>query len=150
MQPPVFIRNDVDDSAPPTSFVFVEENVFCAGAVRPDPEARSGCSCRPDNGRSVGCELRSCNCLEDVACKADGSPVGFPYHAVGNRKSCLRNIYLDERYAIYECNELCPCPPHCKNKVVQHGRQVPLEIFKTRSRGWGELLTDVHCSVLSC
>lgn len=136
----MYIRNDINDSEPPTNFKFIEESVFCVGTIPPDPEARYGCTCRAENGRSVGCEYRSCSCLEDVAQNADGTPIGFPYHAVGGKRGCLRNVYLDKREHIYECNPLCSCPPHCKNKVVQHGRQIPLEIFKTQHRGWGELL----------
>ena len=139
MYPPVWIRNDIDECEPPTNFEFIEANLFCSGTAPLDPGARTGCSCRPENGRSVGCEYKSCTCLEDTTRREDGSSVGFPYHAVGNKKSCLRRIYLDERWPIYECNELCSCPSFCKNKVVQNSRQVPLEIFKTPDRGWGKL-----------
>ena len=135
--PPVTISNDVDDSGPPPDFEFIENNVFGEGTVRPDPDARSGCTCRPENGRSIGCEYRYCSCLEDVTENEDGKPVGFPYHAVGEKKGCLRNLYLEQRYAIYECNELCTCPPNCRTKLVQKRRQIPMEIFKTIDRGWG-------------
>lgn len=40
--------------------------------------------------------------------------------------------------AIFECNQACQCDPtECLNRVVQKGRQVPLEIFKTKKKGWG-------------
>jgi len=39
---------------------------------------------------------------------------------------------------VYECNDRCGCGPGYKNRNVQHGRKVPLEIFKTSDkRGFG-------------
>ncbi|RPA97494.1 SET domain-containing protein [Choiromyces venosus 120613-1] len=38
---------------------------------------------------------------------------------------------------ITECNEFCPCPSTCPNKVVGRGRTVKLQIFMTTNRGWG-------------
>ncbi|KAF4307235.1 set domain-containing protein [Botryosphaeria dothidea] len=72
-----------------------------------------------------------------------GLPKKFPYYSSGPRTSaekagCLVSFYLDRRYPIYECNENCMCGPGCKTRVVQKGRQVRLEIFKTSNgRGWG-------------
>ena len=105
--------------------------------VPPDPEARVGCGCRADTRRQVGCEYLKCECLEDAAYGEDGKPVGFPYGGTGDRKDLLRNLYLDEGHAIYECNELCTCGSFCKLRLVQRGRSLPLEIFKTGNRGWG-------------
>ena len=34
-------------------------------------------------------------------------------------------------------NSKCTCSPACPNRVVQHGRQLPLELFKTACKGWG-------------
>ena len=36
-----------------------------------------------------------------------------------------------------ECNKYCTCGPNCRNRVVQKGRKVVLEIFKTDDKGWG-------------
>ncbi|EKG19360.1 hypothetical protein MPH_03223 [Macrophomina phaseolina MS6] len=72
-----------------------------------------------------------------------GLPKKFPYYSSGPRTSaeksgCLVPFYLHRRYPIYECNENCNCGPGCKTRVVQKGRQVRLEIFKTTDgRGWG-------------
>ena len=41
---------------------------------------------------------------------------------------------------VYECNRHCDCGPGCKTRVVQKGRKVPLQIFKTENRGFGEEL----------
>lgn len=44
---------------------------------------------------------------------------------------------LQNRWNIFECNHRCDCSDNCKNRVVQWGRKVALDIFKTRERGWG-------------
>ena len=136
--PSVTLVNNIDGLSPPVDFEFINDYVLGFGVERLGKEFQSGCDCRKDNGRHIGCEHRSCQCLEETARNSNGRSVGFPYYAVPERWGCLREIYLDTRYAIYECNELCNCPPNCKNKVVQHGRNVPLEIFKTETRGWGK------------
>ncbi|MCL7038803.1 hypothetical protein MKW94_019988 [Papaver nudicaule] len=44
---------------------------------------------------------------------------------------------LEQKTVVYECGPLCKCPPSCYNRVSQHGIKFQLEIFKTKSRGWG-------------
>ena len=97
----------------------------------------SGCDCRKDNGRNIGCEYLSCECLDDSALNSEGKRV-FPYSASKFDFGCLRAFYLENRHHIYECNSLCNCESNCKNRVVQHGRTVSLQIFKTINRGWGK------------
>jgi [histone H3]-lysine9 N-trimethyltransferase SUV39H len=49
----------------------------------------------------------------------------------------LVSSYLNSRHPIYECNPRCACGAGCKTREVQRGRRVRLDIFKTKSRGWG-------------
>ncbi|CAM0945001.1 unnamed protein product [Alopecurus aequalis] len=44
---------------------------------------------------------------------------------------------LGEKPLIYECGSSCKCPPTCHNRVSQHGIKFRLQIFKTKSMGWG-------------
>ena len=44
---------------------------------------------------------------------------------------------VDAKPLVCECGPSCKCPPSCYNKVSQHGMKIQLEIFKTKSRGWG-------------
>ena len=129
--------NTVDDTSPPLEFRFVRNNILGAGVQRTTDEFMSGCNCRKDNGRNIGCEYTSCECLEDSQETHDGRKV-FPYAAGDKTKGCLRKFYLSGGYHIYECNQRCNCLMNCKNRVVQHGRKVPLQIFKTPNRGWGK------------
>lgn len=117
-------------------------------------------SCRPDMGQQIGCEYtRICECLElapvdesrlteeqreqyEEAIRLDKSkmslPKKFPYMGLKSRSpGCLIPFYLDRRNEIYECNPQCACGPGCKTRIVQRGRQVPLQIFHTGDRGWG-------------
>lgn len=130
--------NEIDDSSPPVSFVFVNSSVIGDGVETVDEGFMSGCNCRVENGRNCGCEYRTCSCLQHSATDGKGDH-HFPYSASNLFRGCLRPFYLNSRHHIYECNKNCNCRDNCKNKVVQHGRQVPLEIFKTENRGWGKL-----------
>lgn len=38
---------------------------------------------------------------------------------------------------VFECNALCPCPGRCRNRVVQRGLQLRLQVFRTADKGWG-------------
>ncbi|KAL7167075.1 hypothetical protein ACSBR2_037696 [Camellia fascicularis] len=70
-------------------------------------------------------------------------------------------LYTVERYMhdvgplakplVYECGTSCKCPPSCYNKVSQHGMKIQLEIFKTKSRGWGvRSLTSIPSGSFIC
>ena len=136
-RPIVSLRNDIDRETP-MSFKFINQNVIGEGVKKVEDAAMSGCTCKPENGRHVGCEYTYCECLEQAAERADGKK-RFPYYCTGSRTGCLQDFYLNSRNHIFECNDLCNCPPHCKNKVVKRGRTIKLEIFKTPDRGWGKL-----------
>uniref|UniRef100_A0A8C5LXN6 Histone-lysine N-methyltransferase SETDB2 n=1 Tax=Leptobrachium leishanense TaxID=445787 RepID=A0A8C5LXN6_9ANUR len=53
---------------------------------------------------------------------------------------------------LYECNITCKCDPKmCQNRVVQHGIQVRLQVFKTKSKGWGvRCLDDIDSGTFVC
>ncbi|KAL3848867.1 hypothetical protein ACJIZ3_010749 [Penstemon smallii] len=48
-----------------------------------------------------------------------------------------RGAIVRAKLLVHECGPLCKCPPTCMNRVSQRGPQCQLEIFKTKSRGWG-------------
>jgi len=135
--PPVTLCNKINDETPSTNFKFINEFKMGPGTKRLDPEFRTGCTCRQENGRSVGCEYLSCECLEESARNENGKLLGFPYYGTGKKMGCMREMFLNSRYALFECNALCSCRDNCRGRVVQKGRTVRLEIFKTKDRGWG-------------
>lgn len=162
----VSLNNIYDASTPSLRFRYIPDYVLREGVFRADPATQEGCQeCSPHMGRDIGCEYtKKCSCLEYAAvdvsrmdaqmakeyetAKATGGnlmgfPKKFPYYAEGTkiqRAGCLVPFYLHSRRPIYECNDNCNCGPRCRNKNVQFGRTVELEIFKTGSgagRGWG-------------
>ncbi len=62
----------------------------------------------------------------------------FAYHSRGLKAGLLRGRILGSKQPIYECHAECGCSISCPNRVVERGRQVPLQIFRTDNRGWGE------------
>ena len=136
--PAVTLVNTVDDQSPPLGYRFIETCKLGAGVTKADDGFMAGCECKPNNGRNVGCESTKCECLREAERGPNGKP-HFPYYCSGPKDGCLRDFYLDSRNAIFECNKLCRCRDNCKNRNVQHGRKVKLEIFKTANRGWGTL-----------
>ncbi|ORY06661.1 hypothetical protein BCR34DRAFT_489947 [Clohesyomyces aquaticus] len=164
----IHLVNTVDSSTPSLRYRYIPEYVLREGVFRVSLEAQEGCDkCSPHMGRDIGCEYtKKCRCLEYAAvdvsrCDDDqmklhrrieetgegtteerlSLPKRFPYYAEGTKRAragCLVPFYLNSRHAIYECNDNCKCGPTCRNKNVQFGRVVELEIFKTASgRGWG-------------
>ncbi|KAI4189667.1 MAG: hypothetical protein L6R41_001327 [Letrouitia leprolyta] len=134
--PPVTVVNYIDATSPPTSFRFVNESVLGTDVSRAPDEVMIGCDCKEHYGPNPGCQYLKCECLDDSALNESGSRV-FPYSSAQRDKGCLRPFYLESRHHIYECNDNCNCNDDCKNRNVQFGRRVPLEIFKTTNRGWG-------------
>ncbi|KAM4795004.1 histone-lysine N-methyltransferase SETDB2-like [Rhinophrynus dorsalis] len=53
---------------------------------------------------------------------------------------------------LYECNVSCTCDRKlCQNRVVQHGIQVRLQVFKTKRKGWGvRCLDDIDKGTFVC
>ncbi|PSK55310.1 hypothetical protein B9Z65_2699 [Elsinoe australis] len=162
LHPPVSFRNDVDRETPSLAFKFITDYILRDGVTKRD-DLILGCEqCKPNMGANRGCGYtKKCDCLEFAAPDLDkldedqrreyqeqidagenpstlGLPKRFPYYNTGSRAGCLMDFYLSQRHVIYECNDNCRCGPKCKNRNVQHGRQVKLEIFKTNNnRGFG-------------
>ncbi|KAL8662201.1 MAG: hypothetical protein Q9168_008294 [Polycauliona sp. 1 TL-2023] len=134
--PKITVVNEIDDSSPSTDFRFVQGSVIQTDVEHVDEDFMAGCTCYKENGRHIGCEYLYCECLDDSQLNDDGKRV-FSYGAGKKDSRCLRNFYLESRNHIYECNKKCNCEANCKNRNVQHGRKVELEIFKTENRGWG-------------
>lgn len=136
---PIGIVNDVNDETLPADFEFIENSILCKGVTPAEEGFRTGCECRSDSR----CMLMSCDCLQDM--DFHGTNPGrrtlvYAYNPGGRNKDCLRFEILNSRDPIYECHEKCKCSLDCNNRVVERGRKVPLEIFRTSDgRGWGLL-----------
>lgn len=136
---PVTITNDFDNKELPKTFQFIQKSILSNGVEAAHIEFRSGCDCEND----IQCEYNGCSCLDEV--EAIGPRYGrnknkksHAYVSDGENRGNLRKEMLESRYPIYECHEHCSCSRRCKNRVVQQGRKIPLDIFRTPDgRGWG-------------
>ncbi|KAM3375490.1 hypothetical protein P3S68_014204 [Capsicum galapagoense] len=119
--------NTIDGEKPPP-FNYIKKMIY------PDWFQGSpfkGCDCV---GRCS--DSKKCSC----AVKNGGE---IPY----NRNGAI----VEAKSLVYECGPHCKCPPSCYNRVSQHGIKVPLEIFKTNSRGWGvRALTSIPSGTFIC
>ncbi|KAI8367857.1 hypothetical protein EDC96DRAFT_506313 [Choanephora cucurbitarum] len=110
LHPPVTIVNTVDSELP-TDFVYIDDLKHTSPVQPPDPDFLSGCICKS-------------TCRE--SCHD-----GMAYDKKGR-------LVIDQGTPIYECNQACECNKNiCGNRIVQKGRQVPLQVFKTPTKGWG-------------
>ncbi|XP_047964200.1 histone-lysine N-methyltransferase, H3 lysine-9 specific SUVH5-like [Salvia hispanica] len=108
-------RNGVDDDRPPP-FTYTTSVVYRHLDWISVPV---GCDCVNGCSNSV-----QCPCV-----KKNGGEI--PY----GEKGLLMEPWTNG--TVHECGPLCKCPPSCKNRVSQHGPSIQLEIFKTKSIGWG-------------
>lgn len=129
----------------PPNFRFTDSSLLGKGVEPTRREFRTGCLCEDE----AECQYNTCQCLQDVAeddeTSEDGDANGAPparrriyaYHTHGGRAGHLRSKILSSRLPIYECHPGCACSSECPNRVVERGRKIPLQIFRTEDRGWG-------------
>lgn len=127
----------------PPDFRFINSMVYGDGVEPAENNFRSGCDCDQD----WQCQYGGCQCLSDLldddeeAALADQSvPSGkkkYAYHLQGAKKGLMRSQMLETKLPLYECHDSCSCSSSCPNRVMEQGRKVPLQIFRTENRGWG-------------
>ncbi|KAK4134067.1 SET domain protein [Trichocladium antarcticum] len=142
---PITIVNDRPDSNEVLNpdFRFIDHSIIADGVPVAEDSFRTGCDCADDED----CMYSTCYCLDEMAPDSDedtddptnGRPrrKRFAYHSGGAKAGLLRGRVLDSREPIYECHDGCNCSLRCPNRVVERGRTVPLQIFRTENRGWG-------------
>lgn len=141
---PITVVNEVDSQIIPNSFRFIDSNALGQGVEPAEVSFRSGCACRHDSD----CQYTGCLCLadlEDDYYEDDGMDIDEPnvskkayaYHARGSKAGLLRSQFHNSKVPIYECHQGCACSIDCPNRVVERGRNIPLQIFRTADRGWG-------------
>ncbi|KAM0934229.1 putative [histone H3]-lysine(4) N-trimethyltransferase chromatin remodeling SET family [Dioscorea sansibarensis] len=111
---PINVVNTIDDDKHLMPFEYTQKMIYPSQRRLAAPE---GCDC------IQGCLFTSnCSC----ACKNGGE---IPFNHNG--------AIVQAKPLVYECGPSCKCPPSCPNRVSQHGIKFPLEVFKTKSMGWG-------------
>ena len=113
-------------------FEFINSYKLHEGVTGVEDSFNSGCDC------GKVCDPKRCSCLTQAE---DSDDLMIPYERAEARPDLmvLRQEFLTGRqsFMIYECTPLCGCTDKCWNRVVQHGRTMPLEIFHTGNRGFG-------------
>lgn len=116
--PHIRVINEIDEQGIPPHFTYINESFFGPGVPLPDPSFLYGCDCTDGCGKNA-----NCICFEN-------NNHSFPYD-----ESLRLNM---DHGGIYECNVMCKCGPNCKNRVVQKGRKVLLDLVRfSDGRGWG-------------
>lgn len=151
---PVSVVNALDRAVISPNFRFIDCMVLGEGVEPAEDSFRSGCSCERDGD----CQFMGCHCLADLgdleSSSADedeyqddnsganghgkGKKKVYAYHSHGAKKGLLRSKMLDSKEPLYECHAGCSCSKDCPNRVVERGRTIPLQIFRTPDRGWGK------------
>ncbi|KAI3452104.1 hypothetical protein Pfo_008769 [Paulownia fortunei] len=122
----------IEYSFPWESFTYVTKPLLDQSLVLESESSQLGCACAHSTCSSETCDhvYLFDNDYEDAKDIYGKSMHGrFPYDERGR-------IILEEGYLVYECNQRCCCGRACRNRVLQNGVQVKLEIFKTEKKGW--------------
>uniref|UniRef100_A0A671PA81 [histone H3]-lysine(4) N-trimethyltransferase n=1 Tax=Sinocyclocheilus anshuiensis TaxID=1608454 RepID=A0A671PA81_9TELE len=141
---PLSCVNEIDNTPPP-SVAYSKERIPADGVfINTSSDFLVGCDC------TDGCRDKSkCSChqltLQATGCAPGGqiNPNAGYHHK--RLEECLPT-------GMYECNKRCRCNPQmCTNRLVQHGLQVRLQLFKTQNKGWGiRCLDDVAKGSFVC
>ena len=118
---PISAVNEVDDEPFP-DIKYLHACIGGAGVeIAGDASFLTGCSCE---GRSCSLE-RGCSCCHEQVVQSGGCA----YDEHGRIQAPLGT-------PIFECNAACMCAGDCPNRIVQRGVSAPIQVFKTRYKGW--------------
>ncbi|KAJ8352801.1 hypothetical protein SKAU_G00242770 [Synaphobranchus kaupii] len=123
----VQLWNEVDGGARPERFRYRTHRWPRSCLPASGPAYVSCCDC------ADGCtDKRKCSCLQ---LSLGPAPDAQLYR--------FRRLAHPVPSGVYECGPWCGCDrARCQNRVVQHGLQVRLQVFRTQDRGWGVRCRD--------
>uniref|UniRef100_A0A4W5LJ86 Euchromatic histone-lysine N-methyltransferase 1b n=1 Tax=Hucho hucho TaxID=62062 RepID=A0A4W5LJ86_9TELE len=118
---PVPCVNSVDSEPCPDNYKYVPDNCVTSPMnIDKNITHLQYCVCK-DN-----CSSSSCMCGQlSLRCWYD------------KNGRLLPEFCREEPPLIFECNHACSCWRTCKNRVVQNGLRVRLQLFRTSRMGWG-------------
>uniref|UniRef100_A0A8C6VU84 Euchromatic histone-lysine N-methyltransferase 2 n=1 Tax=Nothobranchius furzeri TaxID=105023 RepID=A0A8C6VU84_NOTFU len=118
---PIPCVNAVDDEGCPSDYKYVSEN----------------CETSAMNIDRNFTHLQHCNCTDDCSssnCLCGQLSIRCWYD---KDQRLLQEFNKIEPPLIFECNMACSCYRTCKNRVVQAGIKVRLQLYRTEKMGWG-------------
>uniref|UniRef100_A0AAV2IWI9 Histone-lysine N-methyltransferase EHMT1-like n=1 Tax=Knipowitschia caucasica TaxID=637954 RepID=A0AAV2IWI9_KNICA len=132
---PIPCVNAVDSELYPEDYKYIREN----------------CVTSPMNIDRNITHLQYCVCKEDCStsiCMCGQLSLRRWY----DQNGCLLPEFCrEEPPLIFECNHACSCWRNCKNRVVQNGLRVRMELFRTLKKGWGvRALQDIPQGTFVC
>ncbi|XP_061462024.1 histone-lysine N-methyltransferase SETDB1 isoform X2 [Rhineura floridana] len=141
---PLSCVNEIDNTPPP-QVAYSKERIPGKGVyINTSWEFLVGCDCED------GCRDKSkCAChqltTQATACTPGGQINPNSGYQHKRLEECLPT-------GVYECNKRCRCNLNmCTNRLVQHGLQVRLQLFKTQNKGWGiRCLDDIAKGSFVC
>uniref|UniRef100_A0A672GRL2 Histone-lysine N-methyltransferase EHMT1-like n=1 Tax=Salarias fasciatus TaxID=181472 RepID=A0A672GRL2_SALFA len=132
---PISCVNGVDGEPCPDNFKYIPDSCVTSPLnIDKDITRLQHCGCTDD------CVSGSCVCGQlSLRCWYDSEgrlPQDF----------CQR-----EPPVLFECNHACSCWRTCRNRVVQNGLRVRLQLFRTLNMGWGvKAMQDVPQGTFVC
>uniref|UniRef100_A0A7N6APJ3 Euchromatic histone-lysine N-methyltransferase 1a n=1 Tax=Anabas testudineus TaxID=64144 RepID=A0A7N6APJ3_ANATE len=132
---PITCVNGVDSEPCPENFKYIPDNCVTSPLnIDKDITHLQHCSCTDD------CSSSTCMCGQlSLQCWYDSEgrlPLDF----------CQR-----EPPVLFECNHACSCWRTCRNRVVQNGLRVQLQLFRTQTMGWGvKAMQDIPQGTFVC
>ncbi|CAM4639662.1 unnamed protein product [Lepidochelys olivacea] len=118
---PIPCVNSVDDEPCPDDYKYISEN----------------CETSTMNIDRNITHLQHCTCQDDCSssnCLCGQLSIRCWYDKDGR---LLQEFNKIEPPLIFECNQACTCWRNCKNRVVQSGIKVRLQLYRTAKMGWG-------------
>ncbi|XP_072889883.1 histone-lysine N-methyltransferase EHMT2-like isoform X2 [Hemitrygon akajei] len=132
---PIPCVNAVDEEMAPEDYKYISEN--CETSMM-------------NIDRNIT-HLQHCTCLDDCSssnCLCGQLSIRCWYDKDGR---LLQEFNKIEPPLIFECNQACSCWRSCKNRVVQSGIKVRLQLYRTEKMGWGvRALQDIPQGTFIC
>uniref|UniRef100_A0AAY5EDX4 Euchromatic histone-lysine N-methyltransferase 2 n=1 Tax=Electrophorus electricus TaxID=8005 RepID=A0AAY5EDX4_ELEEL len=132
---PIPCVNGVDDEGCPSDYKYIAEN----------------CETSAMNIDRNITHLQHCNCTDDCSssnCLCGQLSIRCWYD---KDQRLLQEFNKIEPPLIFECNLACSCHKTCKNRVVQAGIKVRLQLYRTEKMGWGvRALQDIPQGSFIC
>uniref|UniRef100_A0A672SJ00 Histone-lysine N-methyltransferase EHMT1-like n=1 Tax=Sinocyclocheilus grahami TaxID=75366 RepID=A0A672SJ00_SINGR len=132
---PIPCVNAVDSEPCPDNYKYVPESCVTSPMnIDKNITHLQYCVCKDD------CSSASCMCGQlSLRCWYD------------KESRLLPEFSNEEPPLIFECNHACSCWRTCKNRVVQNGLRIRLQLFRTQMMGWGvKTLQDIPQGTFVC
>ncbi|XP_066222656.1 histone-lysine N-methyltransferase EHMT1 isoform X8 [Saccopteryx leptura] len=132
---PIPCVNAVDNEPSPSNYKYVSQN----------------CVTSPMNIDRNITHLQYCVCIDDCSssnCMCGQLSMRCWYDKDGR---LLPEFNMAEPPLLFECNHACACWRTCRNRVVQNGLRVRLQLYRTQNMGWGvRSLQDIPVGTFVC